>query len=1063
MADGRVEFEITADGRKAFSSIDQVTDELKKAGDKWEKDAKSSTDEIGNSFESMLKNIVGAISAAKIGQALYNIGKEAVQAASDLAEVQNVVDVTFGDDAAKIESWAKNAGKQFGLTETQAKKFTSTLGAMMKSAGMSGSEIADMSTELSGLAADMSSFYNLDFDTAFQKIRSGISGETEPLKQLGINMSVANLNAYALQKGLGKTFEKMSQGEQVMLRYQYLMEATADAQGDFARTSDGFANATRMLETNIESLKTKLGSILLPVVNDVIAGINSMMEALTGNKKETVLDRFAAIDLKKDEKIASIEATASTARNLTGVLEEIGKKIETNKTEAGQMLDNVPDGNTGKLNDLKENIGTLSSKVQEAKDLVGKITEDAPGKDSMKDTKGAVDTVKEAAEKAKSAVEQITTGEAQTGEGTAVETITKSVRKIGEEADTAKKAVEEIPNGTVKTSKPLPGVIKDSVKEVTAEAEKAKKGIEKITSDAPKGEDLDPLKAQLISVAGEALTATMNIASLVTPSEDVAKADALWLETCEELVKTIPGLSEIINTQTGEIKGGTDAIYAYIDAWEEGQKGLALRSAHQQKGAALESYAAELPGLELDKTVAEYRVKKAAEQLNKYYQQYGINDMTADNAVYLTGASANYYDIDDETLKFLNDELKYYKDLKTNAEDATKSYLKQKQEYDEAVAAYEAEGKAIEEMYGSAIEALGEWSDEQKEAAAELVNNLDTALQAMKKYEEEVKKTTRAQVDNNISGFSKMKTAAEQAKEAANAYKTLEEQLKAAGKSGTELQMKLDEANKQITAQSMKEALDSQKQYIDEYMNNLKEVRESGLLDEKVLAQLSDGSNESAMYLHALSEAISHGDTKTVEEINNLWTEVNAKKDTFTDTLTQQKLAVDETYQAMVEKAQEAAKALDVSGDIGESTGKNITAMAQSIKDHVPEVASQVDAVLSELNRLNDWGVNINLGSFGNFSFKVDGSNAAGLDYVPFDGYISELHEGEGILTAEENRIWQAFKNGPHGVDYDTLGGMISGIKPGGDVYMDGRVVGQVISEIQGSQYRSMKRSGWQQ
>ena len=1064
MADGRVEFEITADGRKAFSSIDQVTDELKKAGDKWEKDAKSSTDEIGNSFESMLKNIVGAISAAKIGHALFNIGKEAVQAASDLAEVQNVVDVTFGDDAAKIESWAKNAGKQFGLTETQAKKFTSTLGAMMKSAGMSGSEIADMSTELSGLAADMASFYNLDFETAFQKIRSGISGETEPLKQLGINMSVANLNAYALQKGLGKTFEKMSQGEQVMLRYQYLMEATADAQGDFARTSDGFANATRMLETNIESLKTKLGSILLPVVNDVIAGINSMMEALTGNKKETVLDRFAAIDLKKDEKIASIEATASTARTLTGVLEEIGWKIETNKNEAGKMLDKVPDGNTGKLNDLKENIGTLSSKVQEAKDLVGKITENAPGKDSMKDTKGAVDTVKEAAEKAKSAVEQITTGEAQTGEGTAVETITKSVRKIGEEADTAKKAVEEIPNGTVKTSKPLPGVIKDSVKEVTAEAEKAKKGIEKITSDAPKGEDLDPLKAQLVNVAGEALTATMNIASLVTPSEDVAKADALWLETCEELVKTIPGLSEIINTQTGEIKGGTDAIYAYIDAWEEGQKGLALRSAHQQKGAALESYAAELPGLELDKLVWERRERKAREQLNGLLKKYGI-DKTADTITNFEPGSAwaTEQGLDYESAADLSGEVSYFKSVQVSAAKATQAYNEQKEAYEEAVAAYESEGEAIEEMYGSAIESLGEWTDEQKAATAELVNNLDEALKAMKAYEEEVKKTTRAQVDNNISGFSKMKTAAEQAKEAANAYKTLEEQLKAAGKSGTELQMKLDEANKQITAQSMKEALDSQKQYIDEYMNNLKEVRESGLLDEKVLAQLSDGSNESAMYLHALSEAISHGDTKTVEEINNLWTDVNAKKDTFTDTLTQQKLAVDETYQAMVEKAQEAAKALDVSGDIGESTGKNITAMAQSIKDHVPEVATQVDAVLSELNRLNDWGVNINLGSFGNFSFKVDGSNAAGLDYVPFDGYISELHEGEGILTAEENRIWQAFKNGPHGVDYDTLGGMISGIKPGGDVYMDGRVVGQVISEIQGSQYRSMKRSGWQQ
>ena len=137
---------------------------------------------------------------------------------------------------------------------------------MMKSSGLAGDEIVEMSTDLAGLAADMASFYNLDFDTAFQKIRSGISGETEPLKQLGINMSVANLEAFALTKGITKAFDAMSQGEQTMLRYQYLMQATADAQGDFARTSDGFANASRMLETNLEQLKTNIGAVLLPVI-----------------------------------------------------------------------------------------------------------------------------------------------------------------------------------------------------------------------------------------------------------------------------------------------------------------------------------------------------------------------------------------------------------------------------------------------------------------------------------------------------------------------------------------------------------------------------------------------------------------------------------------------------------------------------------------------------------------------------------------------------------------------------------------------------------------------------
>jgi hypothetical protein len=98
-----------------------------------------------------------------------------------------------------------------------------------------------------------------------------------------------------------------------------------------------------------------------------------------------------------------------------------------------------------------------------------------------------------------------------------------------------------------------------------------------------------------------------------------------------------------------------------------------------------------------------------------------------------------------------------------------------------------------------------------------------------------------------------------------------------------------------------------------------------------------------------------------------------------------------------------------------------------------------------------------------NFGNVVDGSHATGLNYVPFDGYLAQLHEGEGILNAEENRIWQAFKNGQRGVDYDQLGGIMrDSIKPGGDVYLDGRVVGAVVSQMQGNQYRTMQRSGWQ-
>ena len=296
--DGQIVFEVTADGKHAIADIKDITKAIQQETKKWDVAAGESASGIENRFSSLLKKLVAGFSAVKIGKALLDIGKDAVQAASDLQEVQNVVDVTFGDSAGKIEAWAKSAGAQFGLTETKAKQFTSTIGAMLKSAGMSGDAITDMSTNLAGLAADMSSFYNLDFDTAFQKIRSGISGETEPLKQLGINMSTANLEAFALQQGLKKTWNEMTQGEQTMLRYQYLMQATADAQGDFARTFDGYANSMRTLESNIQSLQTKLGELLLPAVSDAIAWLNSTIEGITSDgKTRTVLDDFNDIKL----------------------------------------------------------------------------------------------------------------------------------------------------------------------------------------------------------------------------------------------------------------------------------------------------------------------------------------------------------------------------------------------------------------------------------------------------------------------------------------------------------------------------------------------------------------------------------------------------------------------------------------------------------------------------------------------------------------------------------------------------------------------------------------------
>lgn len=220
------------------------------------------------------------------------LGKKGVELASDLEEVQNVVDVTFGPEGAgKIDAFAKKALNSFGITELEAKKFNGTLGALMKGAGISGEALTTMSQNLTALSGDMASFHNLSAEDAFEKLRSGISGETEPLKQLGIDMSVANMEAFALSKGIGKSFSAMTQGEKTMLRYQYLMAKTTDVQGDFARTSDSLSNQQKLLKANISQLAADGAKGLLPVLTKGTKAMNDFLASSEGDELKTLIGR----------------------------------------------------------------------------------------------------------------------------------------------------------------------------------------------------------------------------------------------------------------------------------------------------------------------------------------------------------------------------------------------------------------------------------------------------------------------------------------------------------------------------------------------------------------------------------------------------------------------------------------------------------------------------------------------------------------------------------------------------------------------------------------------------
>lgn len=849
MADGQVVFEITGDDRGINTSIKKVTENIKHESRKWDDAADDAAEGASGAWGAAAAKIVGALTAAGVVSILSNWGKAAIDAASDLSEVQNVVDVTFGDSSGRIDAWAKQAGKAYGLTEKQAKQYTATIGAMLKSQGMADEEIVKTSTDLAGLAADMASFYNLDFDTAFQKIRSGISGETEPLKQLGINMSAANLEAFRLSQGIEKAYSAMSQGEQTALRYQYIMQATADAQGDFARTSDGYANASRRVQTAMETIKTEGGKLLLEVVEPLTVGLASMLEKLTATPDTTVLDDIAGIDAKTGAKVSRIQQTAEDARLLTEELDSLSEK-------------------------------------------------------------------------------------------------------------------------------------------------------ESLTADE----------------------------------------QAYWLETTKRLIQTIPGLSSIINAQTGEITGGTQAVKDYLKAWEDGQTKLAMMGAVQQKEDAIAQRFGDLPGLQLDAAVAARRVREQKKLIDSIF---GDGGAVWENGVLQEQRSAgllvDLYGDDKDTYYAKSAQfqaaIKQYKAYVAEAGVAEDVYQKQKAAMEEAKAALEEYKEVVAEMPSdteAAAAAAEKLTEAQKAAAEASVEAVKTAISALADYVQSVHDATEQAVNSVVKGFDVIERPTTEMEEKRS---KLIEQQNALNRSTAEgerqyqaLQKQIDSLNESMsgyTAKGMEDALKSQLAFMDEYVKNLEQAQRMGLSDD-LLASLSDGSVQSAEYLSQLV-----ANPEQAKEIDALYQQVQQKKKGFTDALTDQKLAADDVYASLVDTAKDAIAQMDQGEDAKTAMENTVAGLASGISEKVPEVRSAVNDLLAELNRLSGFGVNITIPGFGS------------------------------LLGPESSISFQGASAAPTGTNYDLLGDVVRA-NTGGNVYLDGRKVGSLISEQQGSSFRSMQRSGFQ-
>ena len=295
---GAVDFELLLNSNPFNKGLKNASNNIKSSG-------------IENSLKSIGKAAIAAFSV----KAVVDFTKSCLELGSNLTEVQNVVDVTFGNLNTQVDEFAKNAIDQFGLGQTVTKKYVGTFGAMAKAFDFNNQAALEMSKTLTGLVGDVASFYNLSSDEAFTKLKSVFTGETETLKDLGIVMTQTALDQYAMANGFGKTTSKMTEQEKTALRYQFVLDKLSLAQGDFARTSDSWANQTRVLSLRFDELKASLGQGLINLFTPIVKGINWVL-----SKLQILADAFKSFtEFITGKKSDNSSGVGSIATDLTDV------------------------------------------------------------------------------------------------------------------------------------------------------------------------------------------------------------------------------------------------------------------------------------------------------------------------------------------------------------------------------------------------------------------------------------------------------------------------------------------------------------------------------------------------------------------------------------------------------------------------------------------------------------------------------------------------------------------------------------------------------------------------
>jgi hypothetical protein len=234
------------------------------------KGANSSFQDLGKKFGKIGADIAKVTAAIGIGIGVLAVTqiKKAIDSASDLSEATNAVDVTFGQAAEGILALGENAARGLGLSKTELFGISVQFSSFAKTIAGDGGDVVTVVDEISRRGADFASVYNLDVADALAKFQSGLAGQSEPLKQYGIDVSDVTIKAFALKNNIGDGTGQLTEQEKVLARYGSIMEQTEAVTGDFANTADGFANQQRILTKEIENTRAEIGEKFLPIIQD---------------------------------------------------------------------------------------------------------------------------------------------------------------------------------------------------------------------------------------------------------------------------------------------------------------------------------------------------------------------------------------------------------------------------------------------------------------------------------------------------------------------------------------------------------------------------------------------------------------------------------------------------------------------------------------------------------------------------------------------------------------------------------------------------------------------------